>query len=427
MSSEPERMIALVDCESFYASCERVFHPSLDEKPVVVLSNNDGCVVAMSREAKHLEIPMGTPWFKLEGYARAAGVVARSSNYELYGSLSTRVMEIIGRFSAWQEVYSIDESFIGLTGTVDELTQIGHEIRAEVLRCVGIPVRVGIGRSKTLAKLASRGAKADLTLGGVCHIGRYSPAHLDRIMAATAVDDLWGVASRTRKKLAGLGIFTAADLRDATPKWIRKRFSVVLERTVLELNGIPCIPLDVPREFKDQLIFSRSFSTPVTTAAEMHQVLSIYSQKVSSRLRRHDQVAGVVTAWAMTSWYATGETHTASISMGLPTETDDPIAITKAAGQLAPRIRHGAKYVRAGVVLTALRPRGAQTPLEIFQPQFEGRRVGDTLDAIERHLGPGVIGVGRSGLKTPPAWNMRRDMLSRRATTHWDELCVVYA
>lgn len=427
MSPDPERMIALVDCESFYASCERVFEPALEGKPIVVLSNNDGCVVALNMEAKALNIPMGIPWFKLKGYAAAAGVIARSSNYELYGSLSARVMELIGRYSSDQQVYSIDESFIGLRGTVDELTEIGKAIRADVLRCTGIPVRVGIGRTKTQAKLASRGAKADLALGGVCHLDAYTPDHQDRILEGTATTDLWGIASRTGKRLTGMGIHTARDLRDAEPKWIRKRFSVVMERTVLELRGIPCIPLEEERATKDQLIFSRSFSSPVTSSADMQQVLSIYAQRVSSRLRAQGQIVGVVSAWAATSWHRPEESHTPHVAVGLPTPTDDPIGIAKAAHALIHRIQHGKPYVRAGVVLTGLMPKTSSTPLALFEPEFEGRRIGETLDAITNSLGPRAIGVGLGGLKSAPSWNMRRDMLSRRAMTHWDELCEAVA
>ena len=336
-------------------------------------------------------------------------------------------MEIIGKYAAWQEVYSIDESFIGMHGTVEELTRIGHQIRAEVLRSTGIPVRVGIGRTKTQAKLASRGAKADLTLGGVCHLGSYVPDHLERIMAGTNVTDLWGVASRTGKRLAAMSIFTAKDLRDAEPKWIRKKFSVVLERTVYELRGVPCIPLEEQREFKDQLIFSRSFSRPVDTQAAMQQVLSIYAQKVSSRLRAQGQVVGVVSAWAATSWHREGEAHTPHVATGLASATDDPIGIAKAAFALIPRIRHGTSYVRAGVVLTDLRPKASVSPLALFEPEFEGRHVGETLDAITQKLGPRAIGVGLGGLRNAPVWNMKREMLSKRATTHWDELCEAVA
>lgn len=297
-----------------------------------------------------------------------------------------------------------------------------RRIRADVLQCTGIPVRVGIGRSKTQAKLASRGAKADLSLGGVCHLGGYAPARVDHIMEGTAVTELWGVARRTGKKLAAVGIHTARDLRDADPKHIRRRFSVVLERTVYELRGIPCIPLEAQRQRKDQLIFSRSFSRPVDTRTEMQQVLSIYAQKVSSRLRAQGQVAGVVSAWASTSWYRQGDSHHPHVAATVSTATDNPIEIAKAAFALLPRIRHGTPYARAGVVLTGLRLKHDSTPLAMFAPEFEGRHVGETLDAITHKLGPRAIGVGLGGLKGAPVWNMRRELLSPRATTHWDEL-----
>lgn len=215
-----ERVVALVDCESFYASCERVFDPTLNGKPIVVLSNNDGCVVALNREAKALGVKMGVPWFQISAWAEVSGVVARSSNYELYGALSARVMEIIGQFSAWQEVYSVDESFIGLEGTVEELLKVGAEMRERVLRYTGVPVRVAIGKTKTLAKLASLGAKADLSLNGVCHLGAYSPEKLNHIMSSIPVSEIWGVGRRLTKRLASLNIHTVAELRDADLRYM---------------------------------------------------------------------------------------------------------------------------------------------------------------------------------------------------------------
>ncbi|WP_269208769.1 DUF4113 domain-containing protein [Leucobacter chromiiresistens] len=329
----------------------------------------------------------------------------------------------MGRYSAWQEVYSIDESFIGMHGTVSELTAIGHEIRAEVLRCTGIPVRVGIAPSKTQAKLASRGAKADLSLGGVCHLGAYSPDWLERILAGTKTTDLWGIAGRTGKRLAAMSIFTAKDLRNADAKWIRKKFSVVMERTVLELRGIPCIPLEEQPPHKDQLIFSRSFSRAVSTREGMQQVFSIYAQRASTRLREKGLVAGIVSAWASTSRFREREFHTAHVAVGMSTETDGPIGISKAAFAVLPKIRPGSEYVRAGVVLTGLQTKTNVTPLALFESEYEGRRIGETLDAITQKLGPRAIGIGRGGLQGAPVWTMKREMLSRRATTHWDEMC----
>ncbi|MHA3723831.1 Y-family DNA polymerase [Leucobacter sp. HY1910] len=427
----PERQVALIDCVSFYASAERVFAPKLAGVPIVVLSNNDGCVVAASIEAKALDPDiMGKPWFQIEAWCRARGVVARSSNYELYGSLSARVMTVIGEFSARQEVYSIDESFVELRGTVTELLTLADQIRARVLRLVGVPVRVGIGRTKTLAKVASLGAKK---LDGVCHFGAYAPAQQDAILASLPVTDLWGVAGRTGKKLAALGIHTARDLRDADAREIRRRFSVVLARTVQELRGEPCLPIeDVPPTRKDQLIYSRSFSEKITTRDDMAQVLSLYAQRVSSRLRAQDQVARTLTAWAATGWAdELTPPHSASVAVTLGAPTDDPIDLTRAASMLLPKLcPPGAipvRYARAGVVLTGLSPRDTVAPLSLFEPEHEGRHIGATLDAVTRKLGAGTVGLGLAGFRAPAGWEMKREMLSPRATTNWAELATAYA
>lgn len=296
--------IALVDVNSFYASCERVFDPHLENRPLVVLSNNDGCVVARSSEAKALGVEMGTPWFKIANWAKHVGLEARSSNYELYGSLSACVMELLGRYSAWQEVYSIDEAFLGVRGTREELERLGREIRHAVRTHVGLPVCVGLGSSKTLAKLANRAAKDHPQLGGVASMDDYPPDRVDAIMDSLTVDQLWGVAGRTTKKLAGYGIHTVRELRDADPRAIRKWFSVVLQRTVYELRGIDCIPLEAERTVKEQIIFSRSFSTPVTTVDAMHQVMAVYGQRASYRLRKQRSVAKTMICFASTSGFA---------------------------------------------------------------------------------------------------------------------------
>lgn len=246
-------------------------------------------------------------------------------------------------------------------------------------------------------------------------------------MEGTHVTDLWGIASRTGKKLAAMNIHTAKDLRDAEAKWIRKRFSVVMERTVHELRGIPCLPVeDEPPAHQDQLIFSRSFSQPVTTPEQMRQVLSIYAQRASTRLRDRGLVVPMVSAWAATSRFKEGEHHSPYVSVALPVEGDDPVSISRAAQALVPRIRSGFSYVRAGVVLTGLRPNGSAAPLDLFAADFEGRRIGETLDAITRKHGPRAVGLGFGGLRNAPSWTMKRAMLSPRATTHWDELCEAF-
>lgn len=420
--------IALVDVDSCFAACERVFHPDLERRPVVVLSNNDGCVVALSREAKALGIPMGEPWFKLKTWASRHGVVAKSSNYELYGSLSRRVMEILGDFSAQVEVYSIDEAFLALRGDPREITAAGRAIRARVNRDVGLPVSVGIAPSRTLAKLASRGAKRSPGLAGVAVTDHYSTQQWDQILEATPVGDLWGIGPRLTRRLAALSISNARELRDTNPAQMRRRFNVNVARTVLELQGVSCIEpgeRDQPRT--GQIMFSRSFSTPVTTTTDLHQVLSIYAQDVTRRLRAQATVAGSAWAFASTSWYIEPVHHIAD-TVSITPRTDSPITVLKAASRmLLPRMVPGHRYVRAGICLSDLAPAGAQPMLAPFDPDPRGGQMGALVDHVNAKVGRGAVGLGWAGMKAPPDWQMRREMLSNRGTTHWAELTTVHA
>lgn len=424
--------VALIDAESFYASCEAAFDPKLRGRPIVVLSNNDGCVVAANTLAKQIDPGiMFKPYFQIKAWAETMGVAVRSSNYELYGAVSNRIAEIISRYSAWQEVYSIDESFVGLRGSPDELETIGREIRETVCRLTGVPVRVAMGATKSLAKVAALGIKRTPEMNGVLHLGRYSGEGLGRILATIPVTELWGVASRSGKRLAAMNVHTAGDLRDLDPKWARKKFNVNMERIVLELRGIPCIALElVPPGAKDQLIFSRSFSQKITTERDMEQVISLYAQRVSARLRAQGSLAGHLSAWAATGWADEGTvSHSAQASVGLSVPTDDPITLTKAARALLPKLFPvgGIRYARAGVVLTDLRQADGVQPLALFRPEFEGRGVGQALDRINQKFATTAVGVGLAGLKTPPGWEMKRELLSRRCLTNWDELLVAAA
>lgn len=419
--------IALVDVSSFYVSAERVFDPTLHYRPAVVLSNNDGCVVARSPEAKALGIPMGYPWFKLEATAAQHNLVAKSSNYELYGEMSSRVMGILSRFSSWIEVYSIDEAFLGLKGTLDELHAVGKQIKDEVLKLTGLPVGVGIAKTKTLAKLAQVATKQVEALGGVCVWDRVPVATRERVLARLPVIEVWGIGPRVTKRLNGMGILTVADFRDADPVHIREKFSIVQMRTLLELRGTPCIPLEEEREVKDQLIYSRSFADPVTDRDGMEQVLSIYAQMAATRLHRHDREAKVLTAWAMTSAFNEDQSHQPAATVALPGYSADPVVLTKAAKHLLPKIRPGTRYARAGIVVTELRPVGAQPMFEEFVSPHEAKHIGSLLEDIRRDHGPAAIGLGRAGLRDGPAWQMRRTMMSPRYTTHWDELLTVKA
>lgn len=417
---------ALVDVDSCFASCERVFHPELYGRPVVVLSNNDGCVVAQSREAKALGIKMGTPWFQIRAWAEARGVVARSSNYELYGSISARIMEILRDYSSEVEVYSIDEAFLTLYGSPSDFPSIVQSLRSRIWHDLGVPVSAGIAPTRTLAKLASHGAKHHPNLEGIATWDAYSPAQHEAILRATPVDELWGVGSRLTKRLAALGITDAWQLCNADPAKIRRRFNVNLQQTVLELRGIPCVEIierDAVRTH--QVMYSRSFSTPVRGITQAYQVLSIYAQNVTKRLRSQGMTAGSLWAFAATAWY---KEPFSSISIAAPLHprTDDPVTVLKAAATgLLNRVDPEAAYVRAGICLGDLGKPDPQDPLPIFAPDPQIWWRGAVIDKINADVGEGSLGLGLAGLKTPPDWTMKREMLSNRGTTHWSELTVV--
>ncbi|MCO4273833.1 Y-family DNA polymerase [Pseudarthrobacter sp. HLT3-5] len=421
------QQIAHVDVNCFYASAERAFDPSLEGRPVIVLSNNDGCAVTRSPEAKALGIPMGEPWFKIAPRAKEWGLVALSSNYELYGDISARVMELLGRYSAWLEVYSIDEAFLGVKGTPDELLTLGRAMKTAVRRNVGVPVCVGIAGTKTLAKLANKWAKNNPGFGGVCHWDSVPAAERDSLMGRLSVVEIWGVATRLTKRLNVMGIFSILDLSRADPVMIRDRFSVVMMRTVLELQGTPCIPMEEERIGRDQLIFSRSFAAPITTAAGIRQVMSVYGQQASARLAKHGLQAKVLTAFAGTSHFNPKDTSYPSVCIPLPMPTADPVILTKAAHALLPYINEGVRYARAGIMVTDLRRTGNQAPLALFENPHEERHVGTLLEDVTRRYGRGSIGLGHAGIRGGPDWAMKRDMLSPRYTTHWDELPLVKA
>lgn len=423
--------IALVDVNNFYVSCERAFDPSLEGRPVVVLSNNDGCVVARSPEAKALGLKTGVPWFQIARQADRWGLVARSSNYELYGDMSARVMELLGRFGTWQQVYSIDESFLGLQGTAEQLRRAGQQIRESVARHVGLPVCVGLAPTKTLAKFANHVAKNnpdDGRLGGVMAWDSVPHRSRETLLARLPAGEIWGVGRKTSAKLEQLGIHSIADLRDADPGWIRSRFSVVLERTVLELRGTPCVPEVDESVGPAQVIFSRSFSRPVVSVEEMSEVMNVYAQRAAARLAAQGQRAKVLTVTAGTSRFS-GEDGSVARTIALERATADPVAITRAAvSAMSSVMSAGVPYNRAGVMLTGLESAAQQSPmLDLFESDLPDRHVEDVLGAVRGRFGAGAIGLGQGGLVEQGQWSMRREFASPQYTTRFTEVPVVRA
>lgn len=416
-------LIFHIDINTCYVSCERLLDPSLVGRPVLVLSNNDGCVISLSAEAKALGYLMGTPWYQVQERAESQGVAVRSSNYELYGDISQRVMSVLQEHAADFEQYSIDEAFLTAPVTQDQAHHLAHAIKADLARRVGVPVCVGVAPSKTLAKLANKTAKKVPALNGVCVWGLLPAARRQALLAALPVSEVWGVGRRTTVRLEKMGVASIADLAQSPPELIRKRFSVVLMRTVLELNGVKAIELEPERAFKEQLIYSRSFSTPITTRDQMHQVLSIYAQRGAERLVGHSQLAGLLTAYCGTSPFRVGQAHYPSVQVKLPGKTADPLVLTRAALRLLEQVDAGyASYVRAGIVLSDLVPAGLNLPLEGLAYQHEAQDIAGLMNRIRERCGQAAVGLGLAGFSAPAGWEMKRDMLSPRGTTHWGEL-----
>lgn len=290
------RSIALIDCNNFYVSCERLFRPELEGKPVVVLSNNDGCVVSRSQEVKGLGPKMAVPWFQMKDLAKRHGIIALSSNYALYADISNRVMRLLSQYSPNQEVYSIDECFLDLTGMdgISDLTSYAQAIRGTLKQCVGIPVCVGIAPSKTLAKLANHVAKKQKQYHSVCDFNALTARMLDKLLAKIEVGEVWGVGRRSAERLQQMGIDTVLELKYSPAKRVRAEFGVVMERIVAELNGEACIGLDEVTPPRRQIICSRSFGMPVSLLADLEQAVIAYTTRAAEKLRdQHSVAAGI--------------------------------------------------------------------------------------------------------------------------------------
>lgn len=430
--SSRSRAIALVDCNNFYVSCERVFRPDLEGVPVGVLSNNDGCFVARSAELKALGVKMGQPLFEVRDLVRRHRVRVFSSNYTLYGDMSARVTECLRGFAPALEVYSIDESFLDLSGFGGrDLVAYGTEIRTTVRRWTGIPTCVGIAPSKTLAKLANFGAKkALIDDSGVCDLSDHQAR--EHLLHMVPVGEVWGIGRRSAEKLQMLGVKTAADLRDMDARHARQLLTVVGERIVHELRGIACMPLDLaPAPLKGTAV-TRSFGEPVTKWEAMRQAVAAYATRAAEKLRGQGAcglAAESIQVFMHTSPFRAGPSYSNAATVELQPPTNDTFALIAAATAAARHIwRGGFAFSKAGVILSGL------VPVEKVQPDLlqagdraRGVRLMAAMDAVNARMGRDALKPAAIGLSAGAGWRLRQENRSPRYTTHFDEVPVVRA
>lgn len=422
-------MFALVDVNNFYVSCERVFKPRLEGIPIVVLSNNDGCAVARSNEVKALGVKMGTPWFQMKDLAREHRILAFSSNYALYGDMSNRVVQILRDFSPDTEVYSIDESFLQIE-TVAHLyggaVSMGQQIRQRIKQWTGLPVCVGVGPTKTLAKFANHLAKKNPEFEGVCDLHVIPRQERVRWMSGIEVGEVWGVGMRIARRLEEMGIYTVLDLRNAAPKEMRRHFGVVMERTCNELRGISCLALEDIAGPKQQIMSSRSFGRPVETIEELRESLASYLSRAAEKLRKQQSVSAAVYVFIQTNRFNKDEQYNAGLTVPLYEPTDDTLTLTAAALSGLERIyRSGYRYKKAGVMLMLLsdKQRRQMSIFDNLAATQKSTQLMRALDTINRDYGHGTVRSGVSGFTQ--RWAMRNENRSPRYTTRWDELPVV--
>lgn len=415
----------LVDCNNFYVSCERVFNPSLEGKPVMVLSNNDGCVVARSDEVKALGVPMGAPVFKYRALIERHDIRVFSSNYTLYGDMSRRVMAVLSRFTPDMEIYSIDEAFLSFPeGTGSErLELLARRMRETVRRWTGIPVSIGIGSTKTLAKAANKIAKSEPGHRGVFNItGREDT---DRWLEGIPVGEVWGIGRRHERSLKRHGIYTARQLKTAPDDWIRRHLSVTGLRTVWELRGISCIPLEESPPSKKGIASSRTFERWVETKEELQEAVSLYTTRAAEKLRANRLLASCLQVYLTTSPYRKGPRYANALTLHLPVPTAyTPLLVSTARRGIGRIFKPGYPYKKAGVLLFGLSRQGMRQA-SLFYAGGEERfarqdRLMKAVDTVNARYGRDTLRVASSGIERP--WRSHPSSRSPRYTTCWNEL-----
>jgi len=414
---------ALVDCNNFYASVERVFNPKLEGKPVVGLSNNDGVIIARSNEAKALGIKMATPIFKVQDIIDKHRVKVFSSNYVLYGDMSHRVISILRQSAPEVEIYSIDEAFMKLDGIQEDMSAFGRKIRDKVKKWTGIPISVGIADTKTLCKVANELAKKSPQYNGVLDISGLKDSRIDKYLEQLDISNVWGIGRRLSPMLRVHGIKTARDLKYASDQSIRKCINVLGLKTVHELRGIPCIQLEENPAPKKSIASTRSFGRPVMSLTELKQAVALYCTIASEKLREGRQVASSVQVFIHTNFHRQDQAqYSNSAATMFPQPTDHtPTMIKSAHALLEVLYKPGYKYKKAGIILTKLMPKD-RIQLDLFKEYKSNKhhdKVMQTLDKINAKYGRNTLSLAALGIKKP--WKMRQLQKSKRFTTNWHE------
>ncbi|MCS4200942.1 Y-family DNA polymerase [Salinibacter ruber] len=425
-----DSVIALIDCQAFYVSCERVFDPALRGRPTVVLSNNDGCIIARSASVKAAGVPMGAPVFKWRDELEAMDAVVLSSNYALYADLSRRVTAVLETMSIDLERYSIDECFVTLPALDrDALQALGERIRRRVRKWVGIPVRVAIGPTKSLAKIADEKAKADKRAGDGTGVYVCPPEpDLDVLLYRTDVGDVWGIGPSYEETLREHGVTTAAEFRALPDPWIRSTMTVVGLRLARELRGQRCLDLDLVGPDRQSLVRSRSFGAPAEAKAELRQALAKHAQRAAEKLREEDLVARGISAFITTKTHGTPPHYADEAQATLDEHTAAAPPFVRSSRRLLDAIyRAGPAYRKAGVMLYAIRPRRPHQGSLFGRPVQDDEALMQAVDRINGTMGRGTIGVAAAGLPGDRDWTMTRDNTSQHYTTRWDELPVARA
>ncbi len=416
-------LFALADCNNFYVSCERVFQPHLEGRPVVVLSNNDGCVVARSNEVKKLGLPMGAPAFKWKDFFIKHRVQVFSSNYALYSDMSDRVMTVLASFTPEIEIYSHDEAFLAFSGTWHmDLESYARMIRKEIKKRTGIPVSIGLARTKTLAKVANKLAKTTSEFDGVFNLEQRQDK--DSFLKSFQVEDIWGIGRRYARLLHSYGIHSAYDLKEADHSWVKKKLTIVGLHTLLELQGVPCVELETQPQPAKSLVRSRSFGRPVTELAELREALTSHVQSAARRLRANGQIAGCLHVFLHTNRFKSEPQYSPCISTCLHRATNhtQPM-LTAALGLLEQIYKEGYAFKKTGVLLTDLQPESARQ-LTFWeteaQDQDKAGQLMKALDHINARYGKDTLQYASAGLNK--GWEMRRDKMSPEFTTRWKDI-----